>query len=438
MRATANASTARKEPGMRGGIVRTASVVTVALALAMAPPAAWSQSKKLIFWTHWEQNPEFNKFYETRGKDFAQKSGYEVQVVTVPYQGYEAKYLAALIGKSGAPDIFMGMAHHWCGQYDFCDPMPSDLAKTWDENLPRYMMSVGKWKGVRYGTPIEHGNFQQMYLNADLFRKAGLDPDKPPKTLEEWLAAMKKLTVLDAKGEITQAGFALRHKGHPVGITDKFLPFAHAFGARMLSPNLDKATGFANSPEMVAALTFYADLVQRHKVASLSFPTPEDAFGQKRAATIFRESWFFGWVKKNAPDVSFKVYALPCAKTCPGAGNLFPWANMVYKGSPNKSVAWDFVRFISNAKDDLDQHQAQGILPVWTANVESPYVKGRPDYQSTQEMLKQPVPPEYYHPKSNELATAFGEAVVAALYGKGQPKPLLDEAAAKMDRILKD
>ena len=40
---------------------------------------------------------------------------------------------------------------------------------------------------------------------------------------------MKKLTVLDAKGEPTQVGFALRHKGHPVGITDKFLPFAHAF-----------------------------------------------------------------------------------------------------------------------------------------------------------------------------------------------------------------
>jgi len=28
--------------------------------------------------------------------------------------------------------------------------------------------------------------------------------------------------------------------------------------------------------------------------------------------------------------------------------------------------------------------------------------------------------------------------VVAALYGRGQPKALLDEAAAKMDRILKD
>src|SRR5207249_4376059 len=149
-------------------------------------------TKKLVYWTHWEQNPEFNKFYETRGKDFAQKTGWEVQVVTVPYQGYEAKYLAALLGKSGAPDIYMGMTHHWCGQYDFCDRMPADLAKIWDENLPKYMVGVGKWKGARYGIPIEHGNFQQMYINVDLWKKAGLDPDKPVKTLDDWLAAMKK------------------------------------------------------------------------------------------------------------------------------------------------------------------------------------------------------------------------------------------------------
>src|SRR5947199_263689 len=328
---------------MRGGrVIAVAALVAVAL----ATPSSWAQPKKLVFWTHWEQNPEFNKYYETRGRNFAQKSGYEVQVVTVPYQGYEAKYLAALMGKSGAPDIFMGMTHHWCGQYDFCDTMPAELAKIWDENLPKYIVNVGRWKGVRYGIPIEHGNFQQMYIDTELFKK--------------------------------------------------------------------------------------------HTVASVAFPTPEDAFGQKRAATIFRESWFFGWVKKNAPDVAFKVYALPCGKTCPGAGALFPWSNMVSKNSPNRQAAWDYLKFISTAKDDLDQHQAQGILPVWTANLDSAYVKSRPDYQSTQAMLKQPVPPEYYHPRSNELATAFGEAVVAALYGRGQPKALLDEAAARMDSILKD
>jgi ABC-type glycerol-3-phosphate transport system substrate-binding protein len=206
----------------------------------------------------------------------------------------------------------------------------------------------------------------------------------------------------------------------------------------MLNADLDKATGFANSPAMVEALTFFADLVLKHKVASLAFGVPEDAFGQKRAGVIFRESWFFGWIKKNAPDVNFKVFALPCGKACPGAGQLFPWANMVYKNSPNKTITWEFLRFISNAKDDLESHEVQGILPVWTANHDSAYAKSRPDYQAVKDMLAQPVPPNYFHPKSNELATAFGEAVVGALYGKGQPKPLLDDAAGKMDRILKD
>jgi len=409
-----------------------ALAAVVGAATVAAPPAP-AQTKKLVYWTHWDQQPDFNKWYTEKGKEFTKKTGYEIEVVTVPYQGYEAKYLAALMGKSGAPDFFNGMTHQWCGQYDFCDPMPADLVKIWDESIPKYMVPIGKWKNVRYGTPLEHGNFQQMYMNVDLFKKAGLDADKPPKTLDEWLAAMKKLTSGD-----TQVGFAIRHKGHPVGITDKFLPFAHAYGARMLSPDLEKATGFANSPEMVAALQFFGDLVLKDKVASLALGNPEDAFGQKRAAVIFRESWFFGWVHKNAPDVKFKVAALPCAKTCPGAGALFPWTNLVYKNSPNKQAAWEFIRFISNAKDDLDQHQFGGFMPVFNVNLDSAYAKSRPDYQSTKDMLAQPVPPTYFHPKSNELATAFGEAVVGVLYGKGAPKPLLDEAASKMDRILQD
>jgi multiple sugar transport system substrate-binding protein len=418
---------------MRRGMWLGLAAAAAVGAVAVATPPAPAQTKKLVYWTHWDQQPDFNKWYAEKGKEFAKKTGYEIEVVTIPYQGYEAKYLAALMGKSGAPDFFNGMTHQWCGQYDFCDPMPQDLVKIWDESIPKYMVPIGKWKNVRYGTPLEHGNFQQMYMNADLFKKAGLDADKPPKTLDEWLGAMKKLTSGDA-----QVGFAIRHKGHPVGITDKFLPFAHAYGARMLSPDLEKATGHANAPEMVAALTFFGDLVLKDKVASLALGNPEDAFGQKRAAVIFRESWFFGWVHKNAPDVKFKVAALPCAKTCPGAGALFPWTNLVYKQSPNKQVAWEFIRFISNAKDDLDQHQQGGFMPVFNANLDSAYAKGRPDYQSTKDMLAQPVPPTYFHPKSNELATAFGEAVVGVLYGKGQAKPLLDEAAAKMDRILKD
>jgi len=110
----------------------------------------------------------------------------------------------------------------------------------------------------------------------------------------------------------------------------------------------------------------------------------------------------------------------------------------VYKHSPNKQVMWEYMRFISSAKDDLEQRQIGGLLPVYPANLDTPYVKARPDYQSVKDMLAQPVPPTYFHPKSNELATAFGEAVVGVLYGKGAAKPQLDAAADRMDKILKD
>lgn len=249
-------------------------VLTVVLLVFTFPSQSPAQQKKLMYWTHLEQHPHFNKWYETKGKEFAKKTGYEVEAVVIPCQGYEAKYLAAFMGRSGAPDFFNGMTHQWCGQYDFCDKMPADLANPWDENLPAYVVPIGKWQGARYGVPIHNGNFQQMYITMDIFKKAGLNPGRPPKTFDEWLVVMKKLTILDAKGEPTQVGFALQHKGDPVGITDKFLPFAHTWGARMLSPNLDKATGYANSPEMVAPLQFFGDLVLKHKVASLALGNP--------------------------------------------------------------------------------------------------------------------------------------------------------------------
>src|SRR5215207_1438614 len=99
----------------RSGWLLSVSLAAAVVAVAL-PVTSFAQQKKIVFWTHWEQNPDFNKWYAEKGKEFTKKTGYEVEVVTIPYQGYEAKYLAAFMAKSSAPDIFMGMTHHWCGQ----------------------------------------------------------------------------------------------------------------------------------------------------------------------------------------------------------------------------------------------------------------------------------------------------------------------------------
>jgi len=90
--------------------------------------------------------------------------------------------------------------------------------------------------------------------------------------------------------------------------------------------------------------------VTKDKVASLAFGNPEDAFGQKRAGAIFRESWYFGWLKKNAPDVAFKVYALPCAKACPGGGQPLPVEQISSTEQPPQADRVGFLRFISKCQ----------------------------------------------------------------------------------------
>ena len=391
---------------------------------------------KLVLLTHWEDKPEFTQWYAEKARQFAKGSGSTVEVVTIPYPGYDAKYLE-MLRASGGPDIFMGITHQWCGQYDLCDKMPSDLAATLDRKLPPSIKAFGEWKGVRYGIPIENGSFEQMYINVDMFKAAGLNPDDPPKTMNDWLAALQKLTTTGPDGS-RQSGFLIRTNAHPTGLTTDFLPFAHAFGARMLSPQVDKATGYANSPEMTAALTFFSDLALKQKVANVDLDNPLQGFAKNRVAVVFFQSWYSDWLKKNAPDVKYKVYAVPCEKTCPGPDVLFPWTDLVNKNSPNKKQAWDFLRDISNAADDLEHHQRQGLLPMWAENIETEYVKARPDYRSVKDMLSRQPSPNYAHPKLEDLARTFGEAVMSAVLGQGAPQALLDDAAAKMDRILKE
>jgi len=129
---------------------------------------------------------------------------------------------------------------------------------------------------------------------------------------------------------------------------------------------------------------------------------------------------------------------LPCDKVCPGATVFFPWTDLVYKHSPNKQMAWEFIRFISNAKDDLEHHQIDGILPVWKASYESSYVKTRPDYASTQEMMARPPAPVYVHPKHLDMGAAVGEAISGVLFRKEDPKALLDRAAVKIQNLIED
>ena len=395
---------------------------------------------KLIYMTEWEQMTEFNNYFAEKGEEFAKLYPDEcsgVEVITIPYSGYEAKFLSSFNAGTIPCDFYKGMAHAWAGQYDYADPMPEEFAEYLDQELVSYLKPIGMYNGVRYGYPVEAGNFQQLYINVDMFEEAGLDPNDPPETFDELLEYAKKLTKYDENGNVTVAGFALRYSGEGQGVADKNLTILHAFGGRMFDPETRKASGVVNSPESVAGLTWIKKCLDE-KVTSLEIGVPETAFSQGRAAMMLRESWVSGWLDESAPDINYMIYPAPAQKEAIGGGNLFPWCNLVYNGSPNKELAWRFLEFLMTPENDLEQNERQGLLPVMEASYDSEYVENRKDFDSVQEVVSRGPGPayDYYIPEMNELASVFGTAVQNVMYGYDEPQSALDKAAVEMDKIL--
>ena len=107
-----------------------------------------------------------------------------------------------------------------------------------------------------YGVPF-HNSTPLLYVNADHFKEAGLDPDKLPQTWEELVAAAKKLTKRDGD-RVTRWGI--------------MMPSNYDYGGWIL-PALTMSNGgqyynedyggevYYDTPSMLGALTFWSDLV---------------------------------------------------------------------------------------------------------------------------------------------------------------------------------
>ena len=425
--------------------------LSAAMLLALCSCAKQSQDEgsngsdgpvRLVYMTSWEDKEDYNNYVAEVGARFAEEypelcSG--VDVLPVSYSGYEAKFQTALSSGTYVCDIFQGQPQTY---HDFADPMPEEFATWVDENVVDYLKDIGVYEGVRYGIPQEAGNFQQLYINVDMFEAAGLDPNSPPQTFEELKEMAKKLTQYDENGNIKVAGFAIRYSGEGQGIADKNLCVIHSFGGKMFDAESRTASGFANSPETVEAVSWLKSLLDEN-ITNLEIGVPETAFAQGTAAMIMRESWVVGYLQNNAPDINFKVYPIPSVDGCEavGAGNLFPWAHMVYKDSPNKDVAWKFLEYLyADAENDLKMNEYAGYLPILAENYDTEYVKSRPDYESVMSVLERDYTPcySYYVEEMTELSAAFGNGILNVLYDEASPQEAMDQAAEEMDAVLSE
>ncbi len=92
----------------------------------------------------------------------------------------------------------------------FDDIVSTDEERAWLNSFYSTLMENGRTAGKTWGIPFQRSTIV-MYYNKDAFRAAGLDPESPPATWEELVAAGKKLTKADG----SQWGAMIPSTGYP-------------------------------------------------------------------------------------------------------------------------------------------------------------------------------------------------------------------------------
>ncbi|GHV91096.1 sugar ABC transporter substrate-binding protein [Spirochaetia bacterium] len=411
---------------------------------AAAPATPKDQPVKLVFWHHQLQAVNnFNEFAKIATEIFA-KLGYpNVSLVSeqIEYSNYLAKYVSAFSSGTG-PDIFMALSNDFAlegGANPVAQPYPADVQKAWQDNLGNMYKDDGTYNGKYYGFVVAGDTSMFLYINADHFREAGLDPDKDyPKTLDEFRAVAKKLTKYDAAGNVTRAGFQPRFGGGSFNVAAKYMPIIHNFGGRVLSPDLKKAQGFMNGPETTRAFQFLHDLVFVDKVTNVQLGLPDVAFQQGLASMTFREPFYANQVATNNPNLKFKVYPYVSGSRdliTLGGGS---WHMMVNSKSKHVDLIFKMLKELPTPEYDVRMHEPDKTPPVLksTISMGNPYFKSLPYAEALLGSVSREVGPIYYIiPTWNALAEIIGDGVTKIIEG-GDVKATLDDSAKKMQTIL--
>ena len=278
-----------------------------------------------------------------------------------------------------------------------------------------------------------------FYYNKDLFQKAGLDPNTPPKTWTELVAAAQKLTIRDAGGQVTQWGVQI-----PVVDTSPwiFQGFIMQAGGDFADPN-GKWVKF-NSPEAVRALQFILDLQNKYKVhppgaSSEAFwdQTSQD-FIQQKVAMMYLSTGAMTFIRKNA-TFQWGAAFMPADKRygAPTGGGSF----YVFKKIPpeHTKAAWTFIRWMTEPATAARWTIGTGYVPIRKSELSLPafreYLKEAPQALTATEQLRYAGEQMTVH-EVDRVGLTLVTAVQAAQTGRLTPQAALDQAQRESTEIL--
>jgi len=258
----------------------------------------------------------------------------------------------------------------------------SDLANglTYKDALSPAHRRLAIYEGKTYALPFT-AEASVLYYNKDLFRRAGLNPNKPPTSYAEIVEYAKKIRAL---GNDTY-GFAFAGACGGCNVFE-FTPHIWASGGDVLSEDGMRAT--LDSPEVTDALEFYREMFE----AGVMPPGVKTDSGSQQAPSFSSDKLgmtplgAFAVSTFEEAKINFGVAPLPGKD---GGTASFAGGDEIAIpiGSKNKAAAREFVEW-STSEEAQAVLAGEGIVPVRTDLVDKLYGSKSPEYKVLGDAMK--------------------------------------------------
>jgi multiple sugar transport system substrate-binding protein len=321
---------------------RSAALLALAVSTLTLAASGMVAAGEVVWWT-----PNWG---EARAKELADKfmaanPGITIRMEVTVSNGLPERVLTAL--QSGSPPDIIEVQHGWVNGYAQAGLIvPLDDVIEEKEDYTPAALDYVTWDGKLWAIPYRIET-HAIIFNKDLWTAAGLDPEAPPETWDQLVAAAKTLT------ESGVSGFAITGGGEVGNTIFRSLPFIWMNGGGIVSEDL--TTAVVNSPEAVEAVTFYTDFYKNGY--SPASTLENDGLANRRlfianqVATYQSGQFDVPAIRQENPTIDIGAFPIPHPEGKETAAILGGWSYVVPRDARNPEEAKLFLQFLNTSEN---------------------------------------------------------------------------------------
>ncbi len=292
-------------------------------------------------------------------------------------------------------------------------------------------------QGHVYGVPFQNST-PLLYYSVDAFKEAGLDPDKPPVTWQDWVDDLRKLTKHDGT-TTTRWGLMFPGTYDYLGWITSGLAMSN--GGEYYNPGYGGEV-YYTAPTTIGAVRLIDAFVHKWHVMPEGVTDANavtTAFFQGRTAMMVLSTGALSFVRDNMKTpfrTAFMPRALVNAAPIGGASLIIPRGN-----SPERqAAAWTLINWLVSPEIASGWSRFTGYFAPRIAAYDLPDMKSyMAEHPDAKVALDQLAYARGWFATYNTVAVrkALEDGVQAVLSGKATPEDAMAAAQKQADELMK-